>query len=305
MADVYEGYYLELADGSIWVVKGCCHEDLRVAAMPRIVDGLKYKGYGSAYNVVRNKYPHYLSKPFFTAREIPMVPISDAKAIIKPLRRPRCRYNTNLSGVASEVLELLESSVGGEWMITGSLLYCAADERSDIDVISYSAGPAHIERIQGLVDEGILSRPTLLEAISEAREDLEGMSLGARILQLVRGISSLYYKGHRITIRIVRCDRRKISKICSEKLGSRAYSAVLEIEDSSESSIYPYIYEARVVKAYSEDLSEGERVTAYSHRSRFASILKGSRLACIGVIEGGMDGEVYINLDQGFCSFWE
>lgn len=305
MVDVYEGYYLELVDGSIWVVKGCCHEDLRIVAMPRIVDGYKYKGYGSAYSVVKNKYPHYLSKPFFTAREIPMVPIGDVKAVIKPLRRPRCRDNNNLSKIAGEVLELLESNVGGEWMITGSLLYCAANERSDIDVVSYSAGPSHIEKIQDLVNRGVLSRPTILEAISEAYEDLEGMSLRTRVIQLMGGVSSLYYKGRRLTIRIVRCDRKKISKICSEKLGFRAYSAVLEIEDSSEGSIYPHIYEVRVAKAYSGDLREGEMLIAYSHRSRFASISEGSRLACIGVIEEGIDGEAYINLDQGFCSFWE
>lgn len=305
MIGVYEGYYLELVDGSIWAVKGCCHEDLGVAAMPRVVNGCKYKEHDSAYSVVKKRYAHYLSKPLFTAREIPMVPVRDIKTIIQPLRRPRCHGRADLSRAASDVLELLEGRVGGEWMITGSLLYCATDERSDIDVISYSAGPVHVERIQSLIDKDILSRPTLLEAISEARESLEGMSPRTRILQLMRGISSLYYKGHRITIRIVRCDRKNISRICSGKLGSRTYSAILEIEDSSEGSIYPYIYTARVVKTHSEDLREGERLIAYSHRSRFASIGEGSKLACVGMIEEGFDGEIYINLDQGFCSFWE
>ena len=305
MIGVYEGYYLELFDGSIWIVKGCCHEGFRVAAMPRVVDGRKYKGYGSGYEIVRDRYRQYLSKPLFTVREIPMVPISDVKTIITPLRKPRCVDKTGLGAVASEVIEILERYVGGEWMITGSLLYCAADERSDIDVISYSAGPEHLERIVSLVSEGMFRRPMISEAIDEAREDLGGMSPRTRILQILGGVSSLYYKDRRITFKIVRCDREKVSRICSSKLSSKQYAAIIEIEDSSDGALFPYIYTIRVVRAYGGDIYEGEKLIAYSHRSRYASIGKGSRLACIGVIEEGFGGERYINLDQGFCSFWD
>jgi len=286
-------------------VKGCCHEESRVVAMPRLVGGRKYKDYRSAYNVVRNSYRHYLSKPLFTAREIPMVLVSDIKTVIPPYRMPRCYDNTALSTAAREIIEILEKHVGGEWMITGSLLYCAVDERSDIDGISYSARPEHLKRLESLISEGVFRKPTLREAIAEAQEDLEGMGLRTRVLQIMRGMSSLYYKDYRVTIKIVRCDRKEILGICSEKLSSRRYAAILEIEDSSEGSLFPYIYIVRIARAYSGDIYEGERLIAYSHRSRYASIEEGSRLACTGIIEEGLNGEKYINLDQGFCSFWD
>ena len=273
--------------------------------MPRLVGGRKYKDYRSAYDMVRNSYKHYLSKPLFTAREIPMVPASDIKAVIPPYRTPRCYDNVTLNTTASEIIEILERRVGGEWMITGSLLYCAVDEKSDIDVISYSAGPEHLKRIESLISEGVFRKPTLQEAIAEAQEDLEGMSPRTRVLQIMRGTSSLYYKGNRVTIKIVRCDRKEILGICSEKLSSKGYAAILEIEESSEGSLFPYIYTVRIARTYSGNTHEGERLIAYSHRSRYASIEEGSRLACIGIVEESLNGEKYINLDQGYCSFWD
>lgn len=304
MLRIYEGYYLELIDGSIWAVKGCCHEENRVAAMPRVINNYKLKDYGSAYSVVISSYRQYLSRPFFTPREIPMVPLDHVRSIIRPLRRTICIDKTGLGEVANEIIDMLESRVGGEWMITGSLLYCLADEKSDIDVVSYSAGSEDLRHIEKLIHEGVFRRPAPHEAVDEAREGLEGMSLGTRVSLIMNGISSLYYKNHRITLKVVRCDREAVSKICSEKKSLREYRAVFEVEDSSEGCLFPYIYKVRIIKPYGGEIREGERLLAYSHRIRYSLIGEGSRLVCIGAIEEDPDGGKYINLDQGFCSLW-
>jgi len=302
---LYEGYYVELFDGSIWAVKGCCHEDGRVVAMPRVVDGRKYKGYEDQMNLVKRLYSRYLARPSFTTREIPMIPGRDVKRIIRPSSNVLCVDREDLVTVANEIIEILDRNAGGEWMITGSLLYCMPSWESDIDVISYRADRRNIDRVIDLIDRGILRRPSVAEAVGEALENPEGIGLRLRVLGLLRGVQSIYYKGARVTLQVVRCDRRVLSTICCDKTYSSSYSAVIEIIELLSDFSSPYIYYANLVRVYEGDLKDGNEILAYSHRARYASLARGSRLVCRGLIEFGSDGSRYLNLDLSYCFLWE
>ncbi|MDT7888035.1 MAG: hypothetical protein RQ885_03565 [Desulfurococcales archaeon] len=301
--DIREGYYLELIDGSIWAVKGCCHERGRIAAVPRLVGGRKCKEYREAIEIVSRTYRSYLVRSPFTAREIPMVPLKDVKRIISPSMNPSCSEdkNTDLYRVAREVIEILSIATGSPWLIVGSLLYCASDEGSDIDVITYDADQKYIDKVLDLVRQGIFRRPTYIEAVKEALESSEGLDLRLRISKIQEGMSTLYYKGKRVTIQAIRCDPVKISKICSEKISSNNYTAILKIKDRHDGHTSPYFYSVEVVKVLEGVLAVGEELYAYSHRARYSSFVGGDMIKCSGIIEIGFDSK-YINLDLGICS---
>jgi len=300
--EVYEGFYLELSDGSIWAVKGCCHERGRITAVPRLVGGRKYKGYWEAIELVSRLYRSYLVRPSFAAREIPMVPLEDVKRVISPAKEPPCGVASDLSCRAREVVEILERATGRSWYITGSLLYCAAEPGSDVDVISYDSDQDSLVAIYSLVEKGIFRRPTLEEAVGEALASSEGMSIGVRVSKILRGVSTLYYKGVRVTLQTFTCDPEKRLKICSKKISSSSYRAVLRVVGRLDRGASPYLYRVEVLRALSGILKDGMEVYAYSHRARYSSLEVGEVIMCSGELEIADDGMSYINLDLGFCS---
>ncbi|MEM1611692.1 MAG: hypothetical protein QXQ57_08635 [Sulfolobales archaeon] len=300
--NICEGYYLELIDGSIWAVKGCCHDGERIAAVPRLVGGKKYKGYGEAMDIAARIYRSYFVRPPFTAREIPMIPLRDVKRVISPSKIPMCSSYTDLHGIAREIIRILDSATGKSWLITGSLLYCAPDDMSDIDVITYDADQKDLRVIFKLIEQGIFRKPSYYEALKEALESIEGVDIQLRISKILNGINTLYYNGKRVTIQLVRCDPIKMSKICSEKISSTSYAAILRVKDRYDGYSSPYLYSLEVMKVFRGPLSMGEELYAYSHRVRYASLARGDEIACSGVVEIGVDGAKYINLDLGLCS---
>jgi hypothetical protein len=300
--NIREGYYLELIDSSIWAVKGCCHDCERIAAVPRLVGGKKYKGYSEAIDVVTRIYRSYLIRPPFTVREIPMVPLRDVKSVILPSKMPICNTSKDLYEIAREIIETLDSATGISWLITGSLLYCASSNTSDIDVITYEADQKDLENIFKLVEEGIFRKPSYAEALEEALESIEGVDTELRISKILSGISTLYYKGKKVTILVVKCDPFKVSKICSEKISSADYAAILRIKDRHDGYSSPYLYSLEVVRVFRGSLLAGEELYAYSHRIRYSSLAKGDIIMCNGIIEIGADGAKYINLDLSLCS---
>jgi len=299
---ICEGYYLELFDGSIWAVKGCCHEGGRVAAVPRLVNGRKYKGYGEALEAVGRGYRSYLVRPSFVLREIPMIPLEDVRRVIPPSKKPQCAVDEGLGNAAEEVIEILDQVTGRSWYITGSLLYCAVGPGSDIDVISYDSDQKDLEAIHSLIEKGVFRRPTPREALEEALESSEGMGIETRVSKILRGISTLYYGGARITIKAFGCDPEKKARICSKKASVSSYRAILRVVARCDRGASPYLYRVEVLKALNNSLREGVEVYAYSHRARYSSLALGDVVICSGDLEIALDGERYINLDLGFCS---
>ncbi len=300
--DIREGYYLKLIDGSIWAVKGCCHNCERITAVPRLIGGKKYKGYGEAIDVVTRIYRSYLVRPPFTVREIPMVPLGDVKMVISPSKMPICNPSKDLYEIAREIIEILDSATGKSWLITGSLLYCAPSDTSDIDIITYEVDQKDLENVFRLIKEGIFRKPSYEEALEEALESIEGVDIELRISKILSGTSTLYYKNKRVTIQAVRCDPLKVSKICSEKISSAGYAAILRIKDRHDGYSSPYLYSLEVMRVFRGSLLVGEELYAYSHRIRYSSLARGDMIMCNGVIEIGADGTKYINLDLSLCS---
>lgn len=296
-----EGFYLVLSDSSIWAVKGCCHPAGSVVAIPRLVGGVKVKGYSRAMGVLRTAYPRYLARPFFATAEIPAIPLGDVSRILRPLRRSPCPGAGGILGASSELVDLLESFTGSSWMITGSLLYCSVDRGSDIDLVSYDADRSAVDGLAKLVEKGILRRLSWAEAAEEAEADHEGLDRLSRMLLIVRGMHSFLYRGWRVSIRLVSCSPERVSIVCSEKRGSSSFEALLRITDSREGHALPYIYRALVEEAASGPLSEGDIVILYSHRMRYSFLGEGVGIRCSGLVETGPGGLLLVNLDSCLC----
>lgn len=292
---IIEGFYITLRDSSIWVVKGCCHERDRVVAVPRIFHNRKIKRFYDSLDIAKRYYSHYVRETSFTLAPVPMIPLSDVAEIISPSEKPCPNTPERLYRDAVELIEILLER-GLKPLVSGSMLYCRAEEDSDIDLVFYDH-----DRESVRVLEKLLSERDLFSKLST--EDIE------RIISrvgdkpdphthktlLTRSIHEFKFKNRFVSLRFINCDSETRRVLCSKIASVKPFSGRLEIVEDVRGYTTPSIYTAR-------ELGSGIVLTLYSHRIRYASLRRGDRLVCRGFIEISEYGVEKINLDLSDCA---
>ena len=290
-----EGFYIELIDDSIWVVKGCCSINDRVIAIPRVVNDVKIKRLGEAMKVVAERYSRYLMRTEFSQEYIPAVPINDIKHIYKPSKRVCDKIHGEIVDSAHELLKILDEK-GFNAFLTGSLIYCGVDESSDIDIVVYvddnNVDPRDI--IKDLLDKNILIRLSDDETRNIIEKVSEGLDPLSHIVLLKRSIHEFRFRNHVVSMRYVNCSEFVKKLICSEVKEYRYYEDSFEIINDDLGVYTPSIYFSRN--------SLGEEIVLYSHRIRYANLRSGDVIRCKGYIEYIIDGSKRFNLDRATCS---
>ncbi|MGC9148869.1 MAG: hypothetical protein ACP5GI_05460 [Sulfolobales archaeon] len=289
-----EGYYIKLFDESIWAVKGCCLLSNGLVAIPRVISGVKIKRLREAMRIVSERYRNFLMKTSFSIEEIPVIPISDVILVYRPSKYSCSTTPERIRNVALDLLRILGDS-GVDAYITGSLLYCGADESSDIDAVVYSDnGYMDLrEAIENLFKEKIFSRLSIDEKKHVIERVSEGIDPFSHSLLLNRSIHEFIFKGYMVSMRYVKCDKYIKDLICSSIKKYDFYKNSLLVIDDSRGIYTPSLYLSR-------DAS-GEEILLYSHRIRYANLRSGDVIRCRGYIEYLNNDLKRFNLDRAEC----
>jgi predicted nucleotidyltransferase len=274
-------------------VKGCCHRNDAVIAIPRYVKGIKLRRLKESYEYIYRYYKDYIVYEEFLCRPSPMIFLDDIIRVIRPSKEPCRNVSKDLYEKARELIRLLDEE-GLNSFLTGSLLYCAADDSSDIDIVIYTHDHEKNYRdvMEKLINRNIFNRlddNDITKIISKVGEGLEHYS---HKMILRRSVHELKYKNTIVSIRFVDCSADVKKILCNKLRVCENYHGVLKIIDDEKGFTTPSIYLA-------EDMSSKEVYYVYSHRMRFADLRSGDRIFYKGFVEKTCEGFNRINLDIG------
>ncbi|MEM0260526.1 MAG: hypothetical protein QXJ51_04110 [Sulfolobales archaeon] len=263
--------------------------------MPRYVNGVKIKRYSDAINLVLMRYPSYMKILDFILRPVPVIPYESIRRIIRPSRIPCSETPEDLYKDAVDLLTIL-SGRGLHPLISGSMIYCASNPKSDIDLVFYKHDRRDLEVLLDLEREKVISRlddEDIKRIISEVGEKPDPAT---HTILLRRSIHEHRFRGRIVSLRFVSCDESIRRIICSRIHRTSFFSGSLEVSEDSHGYHTPSIYMAR-------DLNSSEIIILYSHRIRYASLRTGDVIRCEGVLEYDERGLRRLNLDLSECYF--
>jgi predicted nucleotidyltransferase len=281
-----EGDLLELRDGSIWVVKGCWHGYGGLVALPRVVLGRKLKRFSEAYEVTLRYYRHFIRYVDIIGREVPIVPHHEVSRVLR----------WGVEGVRLQhplVCSILEElwGAGLKCGIAGSYLGGYYSRLSDIDVHCLDL-PGSYGRLRGLYESGVLERMSSDKLWKEVYEVSEAVDLAKHVQLMSYKLLQGVYRGVRLTIRFVNCDR--IRPLLGPYIDVRPAELLLEVRVSDYRT--PTVVEAEVVRSSTTRVPS----TLYlvSHRLRFAEIPEGTLLYIEGPVRLAPSGLHVVNIDE-------
>ncbi len=280
-----EGDLLELRDGSIWVVKGCCHRFEGFVAVPRVVLGRKLKRFTEIYEVVLRYYRHFVKYVEEIGREVPVVPPSEVLRILRwSVEGVRLRYPT-----VREVLEKLWE-VGLRCGVAGSYLGGYQSGVSDVDVHCLDI-PSSYERLRKLYEIGVFNHLSPGEAWKEAYEVSEGIDVAKHVQLLQSKLLQGVYREVRFTLRFVNCER--IKPLLGPYVDVRPAELLVKVTASDYRT--PSVIEVEVIRSSTRVPS-----TLYlvSHRVRFTEIPEGTLISIEGLVRLALRGLHLVNLDE-------
>jgi predicted nucleotidyltransferase len=281
-----EGDLLELRDGSIWVVKGCWHGYGGLVAIPRVVLGRKLKRFSEAYEVTLRYYRHFIRYVDIIGREVPIVPHHEVSRVLRwSVEGVRLQHPL----VRSILEELWEA--GLKCGIAGSYLGGYYSGPSDVDVHCLDLLGSY-GRLRELYESGVLERLSSGRLWEEVYEVSEAVDL-AKHMQLMRyKLLQGVYRGVRLTIRFVNCDR--IKPLLGPYIDVRPVELLVEVRVSDYRT--PTVIEAEVVRSSTTRVPS----TLYlvSHRLRFAEIPEGTFMYIEGPVRLAVGGLHMVNIDE-------
>ncbi len=280
-----EGDVARLVDGSLWVVKGCAHPPGGFVAVPRVVDGKKLKRLADAVEVVKRYYLHYARRVPEIGREVPVVPLEDVLEVRGWLSEGRRPGDPALE----ELLRAFEA-LGLECGIAGSHLGGYSEIGSDIDVHCLDRPDAY-GRISSLYSSGVLEHLDPNEALLEVVSVSESLDPERHAELIAKRHLQGKYRGRRVTIRVVNCER--IRELLGPYADLRSAELVVRVVESDYRT--PSILEADVVRS---SVSTGQRVYLLTHRLRFAELPVGTLLQIRGTLATRACGGSVLNLDE-------
>ncbi|MCX8184924.1 MAG: hypothetical protein RMI56_00075 [Sulfolobales archaeon] len=279
-----EGDIVRLRDGSVWVIKGCAHPPGGYVALPRVVDGRKFKRFSESIEVVNRYYLHYLKNLREIGRRVPIVPEQDIVEI-----RRWILDGLRVGDIEAQKLLQLLASRGLKCGIAGSYLGGYSQSSSDIDIHCLDKPEAYSE-VRSLYLERVLEHLSLSEAVVELAEVSESIDLKIHAYFITKRYLQGRYRSRKVTIRIVNCDR--VRDFLGPYVDVRNSELIAKISESDYRT--PAIIKAEVVRTSAQTNCS---IYLISHRLRFAELPEGTILSIRGAIETNYLGYLIVNLD--------
>ncbi|MEN2974517.1 MAG: hypothetical protein ABDH32_02930 [Candidatus Caldarchaeales archaeon] len=302
---ILEGSYIRV-DGDIYAVKGVLHPRDKIIALPVYIKSsggyLRIRSFREAMRYLELSKPKYLERLDFTGQVTPVVPVEDVERIYDPLEFYTA--STEAGRDALDFKKMIESSIGIEVGVSGSILLGLDSPSSDIDLVVYGLedGRSLIDELRELRIRGIVKPARTYDWIIETRRD---SSLSPeRWLEIEsRKLLTGTFRDRLYTLKIVPLPSEYWEDISQKVVEVGRSGLVCKVTGSRFSKTTPNMYDLEVLKVLYGDEVAWKVSSAMSMRSRFAEIAEiGDRVMVEGrveevILESGRSFRVFLGND--------